>query len=232
MEIFKELIGPSGLILLSGILGVVAAFWAATEQTRSEKDLREKAEEIARLNKQIAGQVTGGDSFCYLSVGGLNEPKSRVPNAGVLFITHRGKYPLYDVRARIVNLEKFDEKMKKFDQLTTKDFLEPQDEMKLKLAELTAGAGSLVSPKFILGEGDIAKSDFNIFFSARNGFFTQLLRFRKIDGKWLQALCIKVHEGNKQKMVLEIVDKGFPPQEIDWHDPKSHKGSAGEMRLE
>ena len=62
------------------------------ERLLYEKQLRAKADEIASLNKTIAGAVTGGDSFCYLSV------MSNSPREPLRFvIVHLGKFPLYDV---------------------------------------------------------------------------------------------------------------------------------------
>jgi hypothetical protein len=64
---------------------------------------------------------------------------------------------------------------------------------------------------------------FNIFFNARNGFWTQELRFRMIDGKWLTATRVtRVEVGSKRKTperLFERIDKGYPLNskgEVDW----------------
>lgn len=57
---------------------------------------------------------------------------------------------------------------------------------------------------FTLGNGDTRR--FNIFFSARNGFFNQALRFKKIQGKWVSATKVK----REEKVIYEEVDDEFP----------------------
>jgi len=57
---------------------------------------------------------------------------------------------------------------------------------------------------------------FNISFHALNGSWTELVRLRKINGKWLEA--IKVTMEGKDKPVLVSTDKGYPTVngEPDW----------------
>ena len=66
--------------------------------TKSEEIAR-KSEEIARLNQELANSVIGGDSFCYLVISNIDSVK----NIGIFVVLHRGKHPLYDVHARIVD---------------------------------------------------------------------------------------------------------------------------------
>ncbi|MEW5992867.1 MAG: hypothetical protein AB1744_00530, partial [Candidatus Zixiibacteriota bacterium] len=63
--------------------------------------------------------------------------------------------------------------------------------------------------------GTSARRDFNIFFSARNGLFTQLLRMRKVDGKWFYATKVQ----KQDKVIFEKIDDKFPRNdigEIEW----------------
>jgi hypothetical protein len=64
--------------------------------------------------------------------------------------------------------------------------------------------------KFPLGQSD--KRDSNVVFSARNGVYTQLLRPRRVQGKWRQATRVSIDE----KVVFEKVDKGSPKEQFDW----------------
>ncbi|MBD3830623.1 MAG: hypothetical protein IE890_09050, partial [Arcobacter sp.] len=57
---------------------------------------------------------------------------------------------------------------------------------------------------------------YNIFFTARNGSFTQLLRFKKINGLWLSATKVT----NKDNVILyERIDDNYPREisgNISW----------------
>ena len=92
---------PSALIFLGVILSAIGAFLASLQSGKFEHDLRVKSDEIAKLNKEIVNQTIGGDSFCYLSVGSIDNQE----NIGILVVVHQGKHPLYDVNARIVDLQ-------------------------------------------------------------------------------------------------------------------------------
>ena len=56
--------------------------------------------------------------------------------------------------------------------------------------------------------------DFNIFFGARNGFWSEELRLRLIGGKWLAASrVVRMEIGSKKKTpdkLFERIDKEFP----------------------
>jgi len=69
-------------------------------------------------------------------------------------------------------------------------------------------------------EGD--SQVFMVRFSAQNGFWTQQLRLRRLDGKWLQALRILKPGEKSERVVYEKVDSGFPLKhgKVEWdqHD--------------
>jgi hypothetical protein len=73
------------------------------------------------------------------------------------------------------------------------------------IGDLSANAGRMLGPFSLSNEpGD--QRDFNIFFNGLNGYWTELLRFRRVDGKWRQAARVlkdEVH-GNRtsQKLLL------------------------------
>jgi hypothetical protein len=65
--------------------------------------------------------------------------------------------------------------------------------------------------------GNATERRFNVFFSARNGFFTQLLRFKKINGRWSHA--IKVNREGKGVPPFEDIQPGYPRNskgEVEW----------------
>ncbi len=59
--------------------------------------------EITKLNKEIVNSVIGGDSFCYLTIGSVDVKT----NTGLLMVVHKGEHPIYDVNARLVDLQEF-----------------------------------------------------------------------------------------------------------------------------
>lgn len=100
-ESFKDLmLGPPGLILLGVIISSIGAFWAAYQQTGFEHELRVRSDKIADLSQEALHSVTGGNSFCYFQFMDIQ------PGIGKLIAIHKGKHPIYDVDARIVDLDK------------------------------------------------------------------------------------------------------------------------------
>lgn len=190
-----ENITPPAVIIFIGVLiSAFGALWASQRQASFERNLREKSEEIARLNQELANSVIGGDSFCYLAVLGPDP----VTNTGLLMVAHQGKHNLYDVHARIVDLEKLDQLKGNLSFATLN-----QTDTNISIGNLIPSHGQMFHP-VTLGNGNTRS--FNIFFSARNGSFTQLLRFKKIHGKWVQATKVE----REDKVIYEKIDDEFP----------------------
>lgn len=202
-SILQAIIGPPGLILMGAIISAVGALWASQQAAQFEHALRSKSDEIAELNKEIVKSVIGGDSFCYLAIGSI-DPQS---NVGILTLVHQGAHPLYDLQARIVDLQKFD-KIKhniNINNFRNADTIIP-------IGNMIKGTASMLG-SFPLGSE--IRRDFNVFFGARNGLFTQIIRMRKVDGKWVEAT--KVERDNK--IIFERVEQGYPRNEkgnVDW----------------
>ncbi len=195
---------PAALIFIGVIISAIGALWASSEQTKSERELRRKSEEIAKLNREIVASVTGGDSFCYL-IELLGDP-----NRPFRCVNHQGQYPLYDVTIRISDLDKL-EALK--GDLTLEKIA--QTETYLKVGNLGPGQGRF------MGMWELADTDqkrYNIFISARNGFFTQLLRFRRVKGRWVRATKV-YRESEEEKVLLEKIQPEFPRDEsgqVQW----------------
>ena len=66
----------------------------------------------------------------------------------------------------------------------------------------------------MLGRIPLPKSDnkdFSLSIGARNGFVTELIKLRKIDGEWKGAYRVTKDEGKGELTVLfEQVESGFP----------------------
>ena len=147
----------------------------------------------------IFSQITGGNSFCFasLSQNHLGERN--------LSITHQGDYPLYDLTIRVVDLDKFNEHSANPEYAHT--------------FEKTFSIGTMLPKQFnnlctmSMSDQENSKS-FNIFFSARNGMFQELLRLKKINNEWVSAIKV-----DREKTLLEFVSENYPKNaagEVEW----------------
>ena len=202
--------GPEIVILMGSLIITIGAVLTSKRQTKSESELRAKSDEIAELNRRIVASVTGGDSFCYISLQ-LGDGATNTPD---ILVVHEGQYPLYDVQIRIVDLDKM-EQIKNRDKLTLREIME-QTEDRLEIGNLSLGQARFMSA-INLPEADIKR--FNFFITARNGFVTQLIRLRRINALWKSATKVtREHEGEEQ-VLLEKVDPEFPRDEsgqVQW----------------
>lgn len=203
-EIMKSLIeiflGPPGLIMLAAFLGAIGALWSASQQANFERVLREKSDEIAELNQTTLNAVTGGDSYCYLQLY-FNGP-------AVKFVFNQaGDHTIFDVTARIVNLDEFDIEKGNF----TLESLAKTDTI-IELGTMIAGFATMEGQ---IPLGKIPQRGFNIFFTARNGGYSQLLRLAKTKEGWIQATRVE-RDG---KVLFEQIGNGYPLEEngkVDW----------------
>lgn len=93
---------PAAVVVFGALVAAGGALWSSGERAQFEGELREKSDEIARLNREIMHSVTGGDSFCYLQFVSLGVSE---PNTAILTLMHRGKYPSYEVGGYMVDLQ-------------------------------------------------------------------------------------------------------------------------------
>lgn len=159
--------------------------------------------------KQNIDIITGGNSFCYLAVGADGTPT----------FVHSGDFPLAGVNARIVDMQKWNEMVKNNPHPSMQEFLSADTNVVLgDMPPHTA------IPRFGLVQlAGQTERNFNIFFNARNGFWTEELRLKVVDGKWLSASRVtRLEIGSKKKTpdkIFERIDKGFPLNakgEVDW----------------
>jgi len=149
----------------------------ANEQQEKIIELSNKNSELslqlARSTETLYGSLTGGSSFCELIIQPIG------PNVAEMTLVSHGDFPLYELSLRIVDLDLFGQtKIKTFD-----DFAKTQ-------VILNVGNMQPHSAK-IIGQltSDFSKEykAFNVFFNARNGFFTQGTRLFKINNSWKGA---------------------------------------------
>jgi hypothetical protein len=153
--------------------------------------------------------ITGGKSFCYLMFA---------DNGTLPTFVHSGDYPLADVSARIVDMQKWNQMVANNPHPSMQEFL--SSDINIQLGNLPVHTALPRAPIQLAGQ---TQSSFNIFYSARNGFWTQELRLRLIDGKWLTATRVtRMEIGTKDKTPKKLfgrIDKGFPRNsngEVDW----------------
>lgn len=175
--------------------------------TDLQRQLLASSETIRLLAKQNINTVTGGDSFCYGSIS---------PNTEIVFFAHQGKYPMANVVARIVDVTYL-----KFLQGKPSEERLPGDEQRI-LMGITILIGELIPGSSVARPAAFpfrhpSRQDFNIFFTGRNGFWQQLIRWRKVEDNWIFATKVMGH-GKKQPL-YEWVDKDFPRNaqgNIEW----------------
>ena len=163
---------------------------------------------IAELSRQNLATVTGGTSFCYVAFTLFS------PTGARAVAIHQGKFPIYDVNARVVDLNKFRARQ-------TAGQRESADEVLAGDAILEIGNLSPQSAKTLsyIKFTDPVRQNFNIFFSAMNGFWAEEIRLRKIGDDWVHAIRVQRMRGKTGKIIFEQVDKRFPKTngQVDWN---------------
>jgi hypothetical protein len=127
-------------------------------------------------------------------------------NSGLELVIHSGKYPLYDVTARIVDLDEL-ELASKSEKLILAELHNDQR----VFANLIPGHCK-TSKRWNLGGS--TQRRFNIFWTARNGSYTQSLHLKKVNGQWHHATRVM-----REKVLLEEASESYPRNsqgEIDW----------------
>jgi len=180
----------------------------ADESAELYRQLAQKSDEIESLTKQNLAAVTGGAGFSYLNLVSRGSPAG--PS---VVLVQSGEFPIYDVSVRIVDVEKWS--ALKPEQITIEGV--PGVEFRLSAGNLAAGSAASLGRLPSL-TGDHAR--FNIFFAARNGFWTQAMQLRKVNGEWLAATRVLRNDGRPDAQTLyERADPGFPLNKagkIDW----------------
>jgi hypothetical protein len=87
---------------------------------------------------------------------------------------------------------------------------------------ITANHSAFMLGQLSLAGGNVRR--FNLFWTARNGDWTQFLRLAKIDGKWRSA--IRVFRG--EEILFEEVESGVPREVLgpEWTDHPALQGKT------
>jgi hypothetical protein len=172
-------------------------------QARVEDGLSTLEERLSRIAQDLdaavvdlQGYMSGGDSYCYFS------PSFGVANSRWI-VVQSGKYPLYNVAARVVDLSLVDAAMRAGDPMAFDRHVE---------------TGDLPNGQALFANiGQIPESsslDLNIFFSAKNGFFTQLFRARDVEGEMAYAYQVRRNLPDGRTICLhKSVGEAYPLSE-------------------
>lgn len=148
---------------------------------------------LSDANKEIYGNLTGGDSYCKMSIGNINSEN----DLGTLIFYVEGKNPLNRIQARIVDMNEFNPDKVTIDDLT-KNVIE--------IGTLDPDKAFMTDLKYKM---DKSKGvNLNVFFGANNGFTTQLIRMRFAYGKWVTSEKILRYKDGKELFVK--IDPDYP----------------------
>jgi hypothetical protein len=209
--VMSAMSGISGLpwwvTVVGAFIAAGGALWSSVDSTKSEREMREKTEEIAELTRKNAALVTGGNSFCYVTLAAVDD----TTNIGGMAVVQKGEYPLYDVSVDVTDLREF---QRAVDAGTLTISNMPRRTW--NIGNLRSGASQIVGPWQL---PDVERKGYNIFISARNGHFSEMLRLAKVDGQWQQAIRVTRTEKGVSLVIHEQVSPAFPRNEqgeIEW----------------
>jgi hypothetical protein len=161
-------------------------------------------EAIQTLAQESIKTMTGGDSFLYMQLSPQFSSKGLTP---VFF--HVGREPLYDTHVRIVDIQKFHELLKRnngriLSLISEADLLMPIGNMRPNAVYIPGEYGQIILA------GDSQAHDFNIYYDARNGDWSQQLQLRRVGKEWSQASRVFRWTGMKYILMCQEVPKDFP----------------------
>lgn len=203
----KHIQNPAIWIAIGTVITLIGALWSSQNQasfekklsskseeisqnqSRFEKELSLKNEEIIQLNNKLMGLVTGGNSFCRFSV--MNLPNDNLIHIALM---HEGKYPLYDMKVRVVDLDDFEKQIN----TNTGHLIEIGNLIPM----------STFPDMFKIPINQRKNIRFNFFFSGRNGYFTQELRLILVGDDWKIASRVadNITKPGEYKLLFEEID--------------------------
>jgi hypothetical protein len=152
--------------------------------------------------------ITGGDSFAYLMTSGIDDSGAN------LVLLSQGKYPLYDIGFYV-----FDEKAMYAGTTFEECVIFKQAGIEMgRNPSAKNGEGMAQQLGHIRFKIPGDKQDMNVFFSARNGLWSQAWRWRKVNGQWYWATIVTGQFDSKRfpkgAILFRKVMKGFPKDEL------------------
>jgi hypothetical protein len=189
---------PAIMIFIGAVIVAFGGFWASFRQSGFNAELQDKNKEITRLQADNTGFITGGDSFPELSIAMRT---AREPDKYQILILNHGRFPLYDVQVRFVDLVAVE--ASRASNPANMGFPEIHGTV-LHIGNITPGF--MVETNFIIQHKAKEDINYNIFFTARNGAWAQNMRMKFIGNDEARASRV-LREGQE---VWRGVSKNFP----------------------
>ena len=193
---------PAIVVFVGALFVAGGGFSASLRQSNFNAEIRQKNEEIARLQAESAKTVTGGDSFAYVLFEIAALDGSPVNAHSTPVVIHQGQYPLYDMGVR-------------FSELSRGKLADISSALKSYPIGNMSGGAATTGIRLPRHGKDI---DFDIFFWARNGMWDQFLRMRWKGDGW--AIANKVLRDSQE--IYREVSEDFPRREdgsVDLGEP-------------
>jgi len=191
---------------IGGVLAICGGVWSGYQQSRNDRELLSKTDQITQLTKRNADYVIGGDSYCYFIF-------CTWPNRASWLLCHNGDYPLYDLEIRILDIIKRDKLAKERPGYITANHN--------REAETIQPYGTLIPhDNRSLFKEDSFETDemklYRITFFARNGSWYENVCFIKKNGKWEHAWYLSLRSSITHRFLPEGAktregrSEGFP----------------------
>lgn len=171
--------GPTFFFLSWGL----GQFFRVKKQSKVEQNfvsmetrLQDLVSKVEYQTNEMLSNFSGGDSFAYFNFSNFDDEK----NLALLSVQATGRYPMYEVTGRIVDLIKLDSESYNTANKT------------IELGNLVPNNFKIIPISWKLSNDSYQR--YNIFFSARNGSYHQMVKIMKIDGSWELATIVERNE--------------------------------------
>ena len=174
--------------------------------TQLQERLLEQSKTITNLSKQSINIATGGNSFGYIIPLNICTSDRWIPT----FI-QKGKYPLYEVEADIVDLAKFRKILESG--LTWLNYSSASTV--INIGNTVEGHGRSHLGKELPIARDGKEHAYNVFIFARNGYWDQQLKVINVNGECFSATRVY----KDKKLIYEHIPDNFRKNyngEINW----------------
>jgi hypothetical protein len=202
-----------GLFVVLGGIGMIAALRqqqiSARETAEAQRQLAESnaklsssIQKAAEIAQEAIGASTGGESFCYLA----SPWRSDDGRPQIFVFAQQGKSPLYDVQVMVLNLQFYDpSKMKRG----------KESHLPFKIGDLPVGSSwPLWGADIPFNKAKMERQDYEINYTARNGWWTQDILWQKVGDRWLTATRV-FREGPDRDPKTGDISKNLVFTEID-----------------
>lgn len=202
---------PAILIVAGAGLAAWGGFWQAYRQSLFNSELRQKNDKIIELQQQSAGAITGGDSFAEMV---LQVPDATTGAVAMPIFAHHGKFPLYNVSARILDLGEYRRLSAAKNYEAASAALQGTE---ISVGSLTPGFAR--GPMVALQHPSGRDFSYSVFFVARNGAWNQQLRMKWMGNGW--SVATRIFGLSEGKELYRRVTPDYPlgPNgEVDWEE--------------